>query len=289
MTNANAAGQIVYLPLLMTMIIASGWRSALLAMAVASMVLVPIIWLWMRDNPGEVGLEPYRSEKLSAANEKARMSARGDIRPMSISAISEVFKTSTFWILSCCFFICGVTANGLIGTHLIPHAVEHGIPQVTAATVVGIMGGASFVGTTISGYLVDRIDPRKVLATVYALRGLALLMLPFVTESVGLFFFAVLYGLDWYASGPATTTIIARVWGADKVGRIFGLAFMFHQMGGASAAIGGGWVRMYFGDYQNAFLVGGCLGLVAACLALSLRRVGRDEPAMPVTPQPAHA
>lgn len=289
MTNANAAGQIVYLPLLMAMIVASGWRSALLVMAAASTVLLPVIWLWMRDNPREVGLEPYRSEKLGAAAEKSRLSARGDIRPMSISAISEVFKTSTFWVLSGCFFICGVTANGLIGTHLIPHAVEHGIPQVTAAMVVGIMGGASFVGTTISGYLVDRIDPRKVLATVYALRGAALLILPFVTESVGLFFFAVLYGLDWYASGPATTTIIARVWGADKVGRIFGLAFMFHQMGGASAAIGGGWVRMYFGDYQNAFLIGGCLGLVAACLALSLQRTGRAEPAIPAAPEPVRA
>jgi sugar phosphate permease len=128
-----------------------------------------------------------------------------------------------------------------------------------------------------------------VLATVYALRGSALLFLPFVSDSVGLFSFAVLYGLDWYASGPATTTIIARVWGPERVGRIFGLAFMFHQLGGASAAIGGGWVRMHFGDYQNAFLVGGCLGLVAACLALILRRTGRTAPALPVAPQMAQA
>jgi len=289
MTNANAAGQIVYLPLLMAVIVASGWRSAIWMMAAASAALLPIIWFWMRDNPAQVGLEPYRSAKESAREQRQTTFARGDIRPMSISAVSEVFHTSTFWILSGCFFICGVTANGLIGTHLIPHAIEHGIPQVTAATAVGIMGGASFIGTTISGYLVDRIDPRKVLATVYALRGSALLFLPFVSDSVGLFSFAVLYGLDWYASGPATTTIIARVWGPERVGRIFGLAFMFHQLGGASAAIGGGWVRMHFGDYQNAFLVGGCLGLVAACLALILRRTGRTAPALPVAPQMAQA
>ena len=282
MTNANAAGQVVYLPLLMAIIVAFGWRSALWAMAAASAVMLPAIWLWMRDNPAEVGLEPYRSKAL-AAEERQRIHARGDIRPMSISVISEVFKTSTFWILSGCFFICGVTANGLIGTHLIPHAIERGIPQLTAATAVGIMGGASFIGTTFSGWLVDRIDPRKVLSVVYGLRGSSLFILPFVNESTALFVFAVIYGLDWYASGPATTTIIARSFGAEKVGRIFGLVFVFHQLGGASAAILGGWVRVHFGDYQIAFLVGGCLGLIAACLALMVRSTARPAPAIPAT------
>jgi predicted MFS family arabinose efflux permease len=97
-------------------------------------------------------------------------------------------------------------------------------------------------------------------------------MLPFVSEATGLFMFAVLYGLDWYASGPATTTIIARAYGSERVGTIFGTVFVFHQLGGASAAISGGWARVHFGDYQYAFLIGGCLGLLAACLALTIDR-----------------
>ena len=72
-------------------------------------------------------------------------------------------------------------ANGLIGPHWILDAIERGIPQLTAATAVGIMGGASFIGTTFSGWLVDRVDPRKVLAAVYALRGSSLFILPYVT------------------------------------------------------------------------------------------------------------
>ncbi len=278
MTNANAAGQVVYLPLLMTIIVVAGWRSALLAMAVASAAILPAIWLWMRDNPAHVGLEPYRERNKGVGSEARVTYARGEIRPLSLVAVSEVFSTSTFWILSGCFFICGVTANGLIGTHLIPHAIERGIPQVTAATAVGIMGGASFVGTTFSGWLVDRIDPRKVLAAVYALRGSSLFILPYVSEPLGLFAFAVMYGLDWYASGPATTTIIARIFGPERVGRIFGLVFMFHQLGGAGAAIAGGWVRMEFGDYQYAFITGGSMGLVAAILALTVRRTERPGP-----------
>ncbi|HWH78495.1 MAG TPA: MFS transporter [Candidatus Binatus sp.] len=82
----------------------------------------------------------------------------------------------------------------------------------------------------------------------------------------------MLYGLDWYASGPATTTIIARAFGSERVGRIFGTVFVFHQLGGATAAITGGWARVHFGDYQYAFLIGGCLGLIAACLALTIDR-----------------
>src|SRR5581483_6063862 len=61
MTNANAAGQVIYLPLLMALVVGSGWRTALLAMAGASALLLPLIWLWMRDDPRQVGLEPYRA------------------------------------------------------------------------------------------------------------------------------------------------------------------------------------------------------------------------------------
>src|SRR6266542_3242671 len=287
MTNANAAGQVIYLPLLMAIVVGSGWRSALMAMAAASALLIPIIWLWMRDNPADVGLEPYRSPDESGST-RGRSFAQGEIRPISMSTLSEVFGTSTFWILSGCFFICGVTANGLIGTHLIPHAIERGIPQLTAATAVGIMGGASFIGTTFSGWLVDRVDPRKVLSVVYALRGSSLFILPYVSEPIGLFIFAVMYGLDWYASGPATTTIIARSFGSERVGGIFSLVFVFHQLGGASAAVLGGWARVQFGDYQYAFLTGGCLGLVAACLALTISRTERT-PVLPAVTELAGA
>lgn len=288
-SNGNAAGQIVFLPLLMAMILASGWRSALTLITVTALLLIPAIWFWLRDNPSEMGLEPYRTATEASALKRPARFAHGEIRPMSLSEMSQVTKTTTFWILAGCFFICGFTANGLIGTHLIPHAIERGIPQVAAAAALGIMGAASFIGTTFSGWLVDRIDPRKVLAVVYGLRGSALLMLPFVSDATGLFMFAVLYGLDWFASGPGTTTIIARAYGSERVGTIFGTVFVFHQLGGASAAIGGGWARVHFGDYQYAFLVGGCLALLAACLALTIQRRSIERPEIRVAAELAGA
>ena len=63
MTNANAAGQVVFLPLLMIVIVTSGWRSALMMIAVAAMILIPAIWLWMRDNPADIGLQPVDGQE----------------------------------------------------------------------------------------------------------------------------------------------------------------------------------------------------------------------------------
>lgn len=287
--NANAAGQVIFLPLLMAVIVSSGWRSALMIMAAAAALLIPAIFIWMRDNPADIGLEPYGSVKRSVSHQRQRAYPAHDFHPASVSTFSEVFRTSTFWLLSGCFFVCGVTANGLIGTHLIPHAIERGIPQVTAALAVGVMGGASFVGTTFAGWAVDRVDPRRVLSFAYALRGSSLFILPYVSEPWGLFVFAVMYGLDWFATGPATTAILANSFGQERLGRLFGLVFVFHQLGGALAAIGGGWARVQFGDYQYAFLTGAVMGLMAAGLALTIRVAPPQAPAIPATPEFANA
>jgi len=155
MTNANAAGQVIFLPLLMAVIVSSGWRSALMVMMAASVILIPAIFLWMRDNPADIGLEPYGSVKGGVYRQRRGTYANRDFHPIPASSVSEVFQSSTFWLLSGCFFVCGVTANGLIGTHLIPHAIERGIPQVTAAAAVGIMGGAELRRDDIRG-MADR-------------------------------------------------------------------------------------------------------------------------------------
>jgi predicted MFS family arabinose efflux permease len=176
-----------------------------------------------------------------------------------------------------------VTANGLIGTHLIPHAIESGIPEVTAAAAVGIMGGASFIGTTSAGWLIDRVDPRRVLSLAYLLRGFSLFVLPYVSESWGLFVFAVLYGLDWFATGPPTTALLAQSFGHQRVATTFGLVFVFHQLGGALAAVAGGWARVEFGHYEYAFLAGAIMAVMAAALALTIRTPGYPAPAVPLT------
>jgi predicted MFS family arabinose efflux permease len=289
LTNANAAGQVIFLPLLMAVIISRGWRSALMLIVVACIALLPAIWFWMHDGPSDVGLEPFNDGQKSAAPALQSVHLYSTAQPQAASSFTEVFSSSTFWLLSGCFFVCGFTANGLVGTHMIPHAIERGIPEVTAATAFGIMGIASFIGTTFAGWLVDRVDARRVLSAAYFLRGLSLLVLPFVTESLGLFVFAVLYGLDWFATGPATTAILANSFGQQRIGRLVGLVFVSHQIGAALAAVAGGWVYMQFGEYHYAFLTGAIMGLLAAGLALTIRSGGSRPPVIPLATEFAQA
>jgi predicted MFS family arabinose efflux permease len=236
----------------------------------------------MRDDPAKLELAAYDSLDASAAA-RTTGAYTPRVHEIETSSISEVLRTPTFWLLSGCFFVCGVTANGLIGTHLIPHAIESGIPEVTAAAAVGIMGGASFIGTTSAGWLIDRVDPRRVLSLAYLMRGLSLFVLPYVSESWGLFAFAILYGLDWFATGPPTTALLAQSFGHQRVATTFGFVFVFHQLGGALAAVGGGWARVEFGHYEYAFLAGAIMAVIAAALALTIRTTNDAAPAVPVT------
>ena len=199
----------------------------------------------------------------------------------SPSVMSAAVRSSTFWLLAGTFFICGATSNGIIGTHLIPYAVECGIPAVAAASSLALLGAMNFVGTLASGWLTDRYDPRKLLLAFYGFRGLSLLLLPWVSTPLGLSLFAAVFGLDYIATVPPTTTLIADRFGRKHVGLVYGWVFLAHQVGAAGAAWLGGVARDAFGDYTLAFFTAGLIAILAGFLALAIR-ARRDEAAVAV-------
>jgi MFS family permease len=268
--SASSTGQLIFLPLFMAMITYAGWRMGSMILIIVAVVLLPLIFLFMRDDPSQIGVEPYGAGQGVAASVNAA-SLRGARSANATITLREVFSTSTFWLLAGSFFICGGTANGLIGTHLIPHEIDHGIPQVTAASVVGIMGGLNFVGTVLSGWMTDKVQPKKWLAMVFVMRGVSLLILPFVQDYKGLFLFAVIYGLDWFATVPPVMTITADTFGKENIGRVYGWIFMSHQIGAAIMASTAGMLRTWLGDYQLAFLSGGFIAMIAAGLAMQMK------------------
>jgi sugar phosphate permease len=282
---AASAGQLVSVPALMWLVIAAGWREGTVLLAAAVfLILVPVL-LFMRDDPTRLGLRPYGAregeERRTAAEEspapepgtvaEAPAEARG-------GAVSRALRTPEFWLLSGSFFICGASSNGIVGVHFVPHSIDHGIPEVTAASALALMGAMNFVGTIASGWLTDRYDPRKLLAVYYSLRGLSLLLLPFVTEFAGLAVFAVFFGLDYIATVPPTVALVADRFGRMNVGAVFGWVFFSHQVGAALASYLGGVARDSLGNYTAAFLVAGILAILAALLASRIIR----EPLPPV-------
>lgn len=279
LSTTTATGQLVFFPLIMAVTVGFGWRAAsLLLAALALGMLVPLL-RWMRDDPTQVGLTPYGE---AAGTESAAPQADSPRVPL-LAAL----QTAEFWLLAATFFVCGATSSGLVGTHLIPHSIDHGIAPVTAAAALGILGATNFIGTVASGWLTDRYDPRKLLALYYTFRGVSLFLLPFVVDFFGLLIFAIIYGLDYFATVPATIAITAQRFGRRSIGTIFGWIFFSHQIGAAIAASAAGAVRDGLGEYLLAFLAGGVLCLLGAGLALLIRSRQPLPAQLAATPAPA--
>lgn len=276
LTASTATGQLVFLPAFAKLAESEGWRSVSLTLAVIAAAMIVPVGLLLRDRPSDVGLEPYGAvpgEPLPAA-------FSGNPLKRALAALAHGVRTRDFWLLGGSFFICGCSTNGLIGTHLIPACIDHGIPEVAAAGLLAAMGIFDFFGTTGSGWLSDRFDSRKLLFWYYGLRGLSLLYLPYSFDFTfyGLSLFAVFYGLDWIATVPPTVKLAARSFGDENVGIYFGWIGAMHQIGAASAAWIAGIIRVDFGDYFLAFTLAGFLCLAAAVMSLLVGRGPKPEP-----------
>jgi predicted MFS family arabinose efflux permease len=171
------------------------------------------------------------------------------------------------------FAICGATTNGLVGTHFIPAAHDHGMAPTAAAGLLALIGLFDIVGTIVSGWLTDRVDSRILLGVYYAGRGLSLLILPtlFNASAAPMVVFIVFYGLDWVATVPPTVALCREYWG-DRGPVVFGWVFASHQFGAAIAAAGAGLVRDRLGEYTLAWYVAGGLAILGAVLSLAIRR-----------------
>ncbi len=265
LTAANAAGQLVFLPSLAALVTGFGWRVMSLVLAATVIVFVPLVMALMRDRPRDLGLAPYGDDSGPGPEPAAANPFKA-----AFQALGDGARKRDVWLISGGYFVCGATTNGLIGTHLIPACVDHGLSEIQGAGLLAAAGVFSFVGGTLSGWLSDRWDNRLLLAWYYGLRGLALMYLPFAfgMSFYGLTLFSVFYGLDWIASVPPTVRLLSRVVGAERTGIMVAWITVVHQIGGAAAAYLGGVVRIAFGTYLEAFVAAGLLLIGAAFMVL---------------------
>ena len=275
LTASTATGQLVFLPMLAVVVDRFGWRPAAWIVAGVAMLVVPIVAVFMRDRPSDMGLQRYGASQ----DVEEAPPTTGNPFAAAIGALGVGLRSRDFWLLAGSFFVCGASTSGLIGTHLIPACLDYGIPEVQGAGLLAIMGIFDLAGTTASGWLSDRRDNRMLLCWYYALRGAALIFLPFGlgTASWGLPIFAVVYGLDWIATVPPTVRLTADAFGKARAGIMFGWIVAAHQLGAAAAAFGAGAVRSWMGDYQRAFLTSGALCLITAAMVLQIGRRPEKE------------
>ena len=271
LTASNASGQLIFLPLLAWLAQTGSWRGVSFVVAAAAAALIPaVLWL-LPESPARIGLLPYGATSAPPAQ-----TVGGNAFMVAIRGLVRGSRSVDFWLLFASFFICGFSTNGLIGTHLIAYCTDHAIPEVRAAGLLALMGLFDLVGTTGSGWLTDRYNPRILLFCYYGLRGLSLMALPFTgfgTVSLGLF--AVFYGLDWIATVPPTITLTNEVFGRRDAPVIVSWIAAGHQLGAATAALGAGAVRTETGSYALAFFASGVACLLASLLVLRIGRAGR--------------
>lgn len=271
LSAATATGSLVFLPAIAWLSSDGAWRPVIWAVALMILALIPIVWLLMPESPAAIGQRRY-----GEAGEAVTQERTGKASPMlAIRALVRCSKQPVFWLLFGTFFVCGLTTNGLIGTHFIAFCGDRGIAPVAAAGLLSMMGVFDLIGTTASGWLTDRYDPKKLLVIYYAFRGLSLIALPFIQfDAISLTVFAIFYGLDWIATVPPTMKLSNQTFGERDGPIMFGWVLVGHQVGAALAAYGAGATRQAYGDYMPAFVVAGAFGVLAgAAMLLSVRSV----------------
>ncbi len=272
LTAAGATGQLIFLPLIANLASAYGWRVPALVAAGTALAVVPLVLLFLRDYPSDVGLRAYGAPEGSTAGQRVETSGSSALR--ALSALRSAMRRPAFWMLAGGFAICGASTNGLIGTHFVTAAHDHGMPVTTAASLLALVGVFDVGGTIVSGWLTDRWDPRYLLIGYYSLRGLSLLVLPSLlgpSAQPSIWVFIIFYGLDWVATVPPTVALCREWFGVDGP-IVFGWVFASHQIGAALAATGAGAIRDVQGSYNLAWYLAGGLCALAALMSASIGR-----------------
>jgi len=268
LSASTATGALIFLPIMAWMAGDIRWDRVVLAVGLVCAVLVPLVGLLMPERPADRGMVRYGE----AEGTPPAPPMKGAASPwLAFAALGRGVRHPMFWLLFGSFFVCGLTTNGLIGTHFIAYCGDHGIAPVQAAGLLAMMGFFDLIGTTLSGWLTDRYDPRRLLFIYYGLRGLSLVALPFINfDAISLTIFAIFYGLDWIATVPPTVKLSNQAFGEADAPIMFGWILVGHQLGAAFAAFSAGYIRQELGTYHPAFVVAGVFGVVAGVTVLGL-------------------
>ena len=279
LTAGNATGRKISWPVVAWFATNHGWRTAAVLASLAALAVVPLVLLFLRNHPADLGLQAFGATEADPGPPPHQQV--GSSAGRALAVLRDAATNRTFWLLAGGFAICGMTTNGLIATHFVPAAHDHGMPATTAAGLLAVVGIFDVVGTIASGWLTDKMDPRLLLVGYYALRGLGLMTLPALMAphvDPTMWVFIIVYGLDWVATVPPTVALCREWFGAAAGPIVFGWVYASHQVGAALAASGAGMVRDLTGGYDLAFYAAAGLCVVAALMSYGIRRA--PQPAM---------
>jgi MFS family permease len=268
LTTGGSAGGLVLVPFAAYLLAFSNWRTAWLVMGLIILGLaVPLIWLVVRSDPSDMGLQPD-GDDAPAPGDSSRSGP--PIGPLEAKRWRDSLSSPPMWQLSLAYVVCGVTTAS-IAVHFVRWAESESISAGTAAIAFGVLSGINGLSVVVVGLLSDRMPRRVLLGGVYFIRAFAFLALVFLPGQAALWSFAIIGGMSWLATVPLTTALAADVYGVRHLGVLAGLINMTHQMGGAAAVFVFGLVFDRYNSYDPAYLTGAALLVLAAITALSIK------------------
>ena len=194
----------------------------------------------------------------------------------TLEALQEALGTKSYVLLVSGFFVCGFHIT-LVGTHVPTYVIDRGLESWTAAAILSLIGLFNIFGSLLSGYLSTKISKKIILSVIYSLRGLSIILFIFLPASnINSFIFGASFGLLWLSTVPATSGIVAHMFGTKYLGLLYGIVFLSHQIGSFFGAYLGGLFHDLYGSYDYAWYLAIALSVFAAIIHLPIK----EEPVL---------
>eukprot|EP00929_Paragymnodinium_shiwhaense_P035888 TRINITY_DN19314_c0_g1_i4.p1 TRINITY_DN19314_c0_g1~~TRINITY_DN19314_c0_g1_i4.p1 ORF type:complete len:419 (-),score=35.17 TRINITY_DN19314_c0_g1_i4:988-2244(-) len=259
-TAGSPVGQMLLVPAFEKLIAIEGWRPGFVVAGSILLALAPVASVLLREDLSKdaVALAP-KSDEDEAGD--------GATQESVTIILTKLLTSFWFWLVIFAFFICGITAIGVIESHYYVLLTQRGVEGETAAWAFGLLMGANGCGIVLAGMLSDVASRSVVLASIFAIRALSFVMLQFLGTNIPfLIVFSVIFGLVDYAVVPPTAGIVAARAGSHNVGLGFGLMLGIHSAGAALGSVGAGASYDLQGDYALT-LTSSVILCGLACLA----------------------
>ena len=241
-------------PLARWLITSYDWRFAMLVIGdLAWIVIIPAALL-VRNPPAAVPATP---------------AATADAAGRELT-VAEALRTPQFAAIALTFFACCAAHSGPI-FHMVTNAIDHGLPVMTAATVLSAAGLASLGGKIVCGLVADRVGAKRVLVAGLALQAVAVSLYLVTRETASFYAVAMIFGFAYGGVMPLYAILVRDYFGDRIMGTVFGAVAFTSTLGMALGPWAGGWLYDAFGSYFWLFL-GSCgIGLGAVAIAFTFR------------------
>ena len=248
--NASSGlGSILLALLLRGVLDGFGLWGAIIALCLPMLCLMPVLLLLRKADAQQAESQP----------------------PLLGPLLKDAFRDRSYRLLSLAFFTCGFHM-AIIETHLYTQFTSYGFTEQSVTYAFSIYGIATMAGSVVSGYLGSRFPMKTVLGCFYGSRTLwtvGFLLLP--KSPATMYAFAILLGFTGAATVPPTSGLIGRRFGPAALGTLFGVAFLFHQVGSFVSAWIGGLTVTATGGYTLIWCIDAVLCVAAAVLAFHVR------------------